>query len=161
MNIVTKSHKGDFCLQHNGETLNQLNYTNWFTGKAKADFQKQQIEIYPKNIWQNKYYIYKNGDNAGSISVNWKGFFKICLNALNGQEINYIFKPRGVWKLRFELYTEDESLLLTMHAINNWRKLNYDYQVESLGNTTLINETELLIYCGYAANQYLAMISAS
>ncbi|APU67609.1 hypothetical protein C723_3402 [Christiangramia flava JLT2011] len=47
-----------------------------------------------------------------------------------------------------------------MSSENKWSKLNYDFHIDILNSNLTINYNELVIYCGYAANLYLKMISA-
>jgi len=160
MKIISSSGKGDFKLYEKDQEVYELDYTNWFTGRATALYKGNSIELKPKNIWTSKVAIFKNDREIGDITFTLKGHMIIRTEKQNREDCSYVLKNVGNWKLRFELYDEADVLLLTMTSINNWTKLNYDYDIEFAEATLEMDVQELLIYCGYAANLYLAYISA-
>lgn len=60
MKIISSSGKGNFKLIKNDDEVCELVYTNWFSEKAKAVLNGNNIEIKPKNIWTSKVDIFKN-----------------------------------------------------------------------------------------------------
>lgn len=160
MKIISSSGKGNFKLTKNDKEICELVYNNWFSGKAKTVINGNNIEIKPKNIWTSKVDIYKNETNIGDITFNLKGQIVIRLENSNGAECNYVLKNMAKWKLKFEVLNESEKLQFSLNSVNNWSKLNYDYDVEMADFDEEIDIEELSVYCGYATNLYLAMISA-
>lgn len=160
MKIVSSSGKGNFKLIEKNSEICELVYTNWFSEKAKTVLNGNNIEIKPKNIWTSKVDIYKNDTNIGDITFNLKGQMIIRLEKSNGTECNYVLKNKAKWKLKFEVYNESETLQFSLNSVNNWSKLNYDYDIEIADFNSEFDIKELLVYCGYATNLYLAIISA-
>ncbi len=160
MNIVSSSGKGNFKLTDRNKEICELVYNNWFSDKAKTVLNGNNIEIKPKNIWTSKVDIYKNNTNIGDITFNLKGQMIIQLEKSNGKECNYVLKNMANWKLKFEVYNESGTLQFSLNSVNNWSKLNYDYDIEMADFNSEFEIEELLVYCGYASNLYLAIISA-
>ena len=160
MKIISSSGKGNFKLKQEDKEICELVYNNWFSGKARTVINGNNIEIKPKNIWTSKVDIYKNETAIGDITFNLKGQMVIRLEKSDGTECNYVLKNMAKWKLKFEVLNESEKLQFSLNSVNNWSKLNYDYDVEMADFDTEFDIEELLVYCGYAANLYLALISA-
>jgi len=160
MKIISSSGKGNFKLIKKDEEVCELVYKNWFSEKAKTSLNGNKIEIKPKNIWTSKVDIFKNESQIGDITFNLKGHMVIRLTKPDGNEFNYLLKNKGKWKLRFEVFNESEIHQFSLKSVNIWTKLNYDYDVEMADYNSEFEIEELLIYCGYAANLYLAIISS-
>lgn len=160
MKIVSSSGKGNFKLTENNKDICELVYKNWFSEQAKTILNGNLIEIKPKNIWTSRVDIYKDKTIIGDITFNLKGHMVIRLEKENGKEFNYLLKNKSKWKLRFEVFNESKIQQFSLKSVNNWTKLNYDYDVEMANYNSEFAIEELLIYCGYAANLYLAIIGA-
>jgi hypothetical protein len=161
MKIVSSSGKGNFKLLEADREVYELEYTNWFSGKATVLYQGNSITLKPKNIWTSKVDIFRNDRSIGDLTFTLSGEVIIRIEKSPEKDSNYILKNKGMWKLRFELYDDTDTLLLTMTSINNWTKLSYDYDIALEGADLPANPGELLVYCGYAANLYLAHTSAA
>ncbi|OSS37859.1 hypothetical protein C723_3138 [Christiangramia flava JLT2011] len=84
----------------------------------------------------------------------------IRLENPNGKEFNFVLKNRSKYRVKFEVYNESKTLQFSLNSVNNWSKLNYDYNIELADINSEFELNELLVYCGYATNLYLAIISA-
>jgi len=160
MKIESISHKGDFRIVQNGMKITELNYKNWFGSKAGTRYKSQDIEIVQKNMWCHTFRIFKNKVESGTIGFNWKGRGEIRLMDENSEELLLTMKARGIWKSGFEIINEHGEPVLRLNAKFNWRKFSHDYHIEKGPGALPIDEHELLLYCGFAAHQYLAMMSA-
>lgn len=160
MKIISSSGKGNFKLIDNDIEICELNYKNWFSGKASTFLHNNNIEIKPRNIWASKMVIFKNQQQYGEITFSLKGHMIIELISDRGTKCRYILKNKGLFKPRFELYNAKQVLQLSMVQKNNWTKLNYDYLIELADGEKDINVEELLIFCGYASNLYQTIMSA-
>ncbi len=160
MKIVSNSGKGNFKVLSSNNEIGEVVYKNWFSSSATMHYDGHQIELKPKSIWMNTVIISKNGKAIGDITFNLKGHMIIKLNNEQGGDTCYILKNKSTLKLKFELFDENEILQLTLYSDNNWKKLNYDYNIEFNAFNSKIDERELMCYCGYAANLYLSIISA-
>ncbi len=160
MKIISSSGKGNFKLIDNDIEICELNYKNWFSGKASTYLQNNNIEIKPRNIWASKMEIFRNKEFYGEITFSLKGHMIIELKSENGAKQRYILKNKGLFKPKFELYNAKKVHQLTMVQKNNWTKINYDYLIEIADCDQDANIEELLIFCGYASNLYQTMMSA-
>ncbi len=145
----------------NDEEICELVYKNWFSETAKTSLNGNNIEIKPKNIWTSRVDIFKNEAKIGDITFNLKGQMVIRLIKSYGKELNYVLKNRAQWKLRFDIFNESDVHQFSLNSTNTWTKLNYDYDIEMKEYDSEFEIEELLLYCGYAANLYLAMIGAA
>ncbi len=160
MKIVSSSSRGNFKLVKGNWEILELKYEKWFSSKAATRYRSQEIRIQAKDFWGSKFAILKNRKEIGDISFNWKGQVVVRLTDADGESHQYFMKGKGVWKLRFEVYNEADKLVLTMKSINKWNKLNIDYQIEKTDHEPPFDEHEFLLYCGYAANMYVARMGA-
>lgn len=157
MRIESSSGKGNFNLVNDGKVICELDYKNWFSGKASVVLRDDMIDTKPKSIWANKILLFKNERAIGEIDFNWKGHMIIRLNE---SKSTFLLKAKGFWKLGFELFDASEELVFTMNAVNRWTKLKYDYEIEIVESIAPENMNELVLYSGYASNLYAALIAA-
>ncbi len=162
MKIEAKSGKGSFLIIKGSMTLVEINSTNWFSSRVVTKFKGNNIEIKAKNFWSTKFDIIKNGVSKGEIIYNWKGRISLEIdNISDGEDCRYQLRSRGILKRHFELLEEDDTIVLIMKPKLNWRKLGYNYEIET--NKTFADEDEfleLLIYCGFSANMYMTKKAA-
>ena len=161
MKIESSSTKGNFIIKNGSLNILELKYENWFSSKARTNYNKDEISIKPQNIWCSKFDIYKNEKDVGDIISNWQGNI-IIRNSFKGEiEKSYLLEAKGYFKkLKFELINESKKLILVMEP--KMRAPGFDYKIETSNNTLSEDELiELLIYCGFGANLYLKTMYAS
>lgn len=161
MHIVSTSGKGNFIIENNEQRILELSYENWFSSKSSTEFNEKKITIMPKNFWQSKFDIYKNGHDAGDILFNWKGNVIIRLLDSDHKESSYLLKAKGFWKRQFEFLDENENLICTLIPSLSWKNFRYSYAIEQV-STEIPQDTlvELLVYAGFGANLYMTMIAS-
>jgi hypothetical protein len=160
MKMISTSGRGNFKLLRAEEEVFELEYKNWYSGKAKTRYRDQTIEFRPKNIWATKIQILKNDKDIGELTFTGKGEVAIKLTSPTGKKTQYSLKNRAKWKLKFDVVDEAGTVQLVLKASNNWFQINYNYEVDGGDYNSEFDVEELLIYCGYAANFYLAILSA-
>lgn len=160
MKLVSNGIKGNFKLFHKEEEICEVIYTNWLKGSACTLVDGHKLELTPANLWTRKVKILKEHQLIGDISYNPKGFMTINLFRRDQTPHSFYLKNSGIWKFKMELFDSDGHCILIMSSENKWTKLNYDFHIDILNSNLTINYNELVIYCGYAANLYLKMISA-
>ncbi|QHT66922.1 hypothetical protein GXP67_09770 [Rhodocytophaga rosea] len=160
MQIKSTSAGGNFEIKSNhGETLVEVLYANWLSRKAQTWLNSIPIQIKPKNFWQSKFEILKNGISKGHMAIDWKGDVMIRLKTVNNSENRYLLKATGSLKTGFELLDEKERKILSLKQGINWKKLGYNYAIELADNQKVDQEiVELLIYSGFGANLYITMM---
>lgn len=161
MKIQSTSAKGNFELSVDSGRKYITEYDGWFSGKATSKIDDYTLEIKANNIWCSKFIISKNSQKIGDIVFNWKG--EIILTFFEGEkdETKFIMKPKGFWKVRFEVFDQDNVLLCIMATSGTWKSLRYDYDFEWTSETQKADvfSIDLFMSLGYAANLYVEMIS--
>lgn len=161
MLIQTTSAKGNFKLSEKGRVLCELNYTSWFRGKAKSRCKGHTLEIKPRSFWGHSFNVFKDNIEVGDISFSIKGRVMINLQEKEGKMRHFVMRLKGFLKPRFEVYDAKDDSICTLQAVNNWKKMNYDYNVTfNRESEELANPEEFLLLCGYGANLYWTHISA-
>lgn len=160
MKLTSSSGKGDFTLVKENQKIFELKYTNWFSSKARTALGEEMIEIRPQNIWCSKFDIFKQDLDQGDIIFNWKGNIIIRLMQEEGVEKSYLLRAKGFWNQSFELTDEADHVILLFAPSMNWKKLNYNYDVQQISEEYDEQRIhELLIYCGFGANLYMTMMA--
>ena len=161
MKIESSSSKGNFIIKNDSHNILELKYDNWFSSKAKTNYNENEITIKPQNIWCSKFDIYKNDKDIGDIISNWQGHIIIRISFEGEIEKSYLLKAKGFWKHKFELIDESENLMLVMEPKMS-RTGGYDYKTETvINNLNKDQSVELLTYCGFGANLYMTMMSGA
>ena len=70
MKIESSSSKGNFIIKNDSHNILELKYDNWFSSKAKTNYNENEITIKPQNICCSKFDIYKNDKDIGDIISN-------------------------------------------------------------------------------------------
>ena len=150
MRFRLKNSRGNFIFEKEKIDVFELKFPKWYSHRAEVSYNKYIIEIKPKSIWSSKYYIYKNSQEKGSITSNWKGEVSIQFYDERNNKNVYKLMKRGHWKEKFEVYDEKMSVITTVIKSLNWKKLNSDYEI-----ATKVHEleekhfNELMIYIGF------------
>jgi len=161
--IDSTSGKGNFTVRKEGKEVITVDYQGWFSSKASATLNGSSLEIRPRNIWQSNFDILIDGVDHGDIIFNWKGNVIIRkANVRTESEDEFMLRSKGFWKQHFELLDHSDRVYLRMFPKFNWKTFTYSYAVEQ-GDHDLSDEqiTEMLIYCGFGANLYMAMTAGA
>ncbi|WP_167598203.1 aminotransferase [Leeuwenhoekiella sp. ZYFB001] len=161
LKLSSSSSKGDFKVLDGAKELCEVVYKNWFSSTAITNLKKSVIEIKPKNIWTSKVDLFKNDRNVGDITFNLKGQMVIRYINPDRTEVNYILKNVSGLKLKFEVYNAEKQLQFKLICTSKCHQLSYNYEVEPEAFDKQTDLEELLVYCGYAANLYISIISAA
>jgi len=140
----------DFIFEKEKVNIFELNFPKWYSHRAEVSYNKSNIEIKPKSIWSNKYYIFKNSQEKGLINSNWKGEVSIQFYDQRNNKHVYKLMKRGFWKEIFEVYNEKMALITTVVKSLNWKKLNSNYELENKAHKLEEKHfNELMIYIGF------------
>lgn len=160
MKVTSTSGKGNFKIEKNNKTVLELKYKNWFSSSALTEFNNTPIEIKAKNIWGNKFDIYKNKIDKGDIIFNWKGDVIIRLTDSDNNEQLWLLKSKGLLKQTFQLSNENGELMIVFKSSMNWSKFNFNYEIEFLNEDLKDSELiELILYSCYGINLYFTMVA--
>ncbi len=132
MKLISTSGRGNFKIQKDDSDVLELTYKKWFSSQASKEFNGVKIENKPKNAVSSKYFIYKDQANKGEITFNWKGNITILLKDKQDNENRWFLKSKGFWKQHFELTDQSDNLILILKPTMNWRKMNYNYDIETV-----------------------------
>lgn len=162
MKIIASSSNRSFAIEEDNQTLVKVKYKNWLSSTATTEFENSTIEIKPKSFWHNKYLIFKNQQEKGEITRNWKGQFIISLAKDEFEKEEYLFKTKGFWKQKFTLIDKKENVVFVLCPSFSWWRLAYNYTIEQTSKTyTKYTLIELLIYCGFSTNKIMSARAAA
>ena len=150
MKIISTSSRGNFIYERDEKKILELVHPKWFSKKAITKYNNKNIKIEPKNYWESKYLILKEGIEKGSIDVDWKN--NITITFIDQNEVAHIFKltNKGFWKQRFEFSNLKGEIVIVLTPLNTWKKWTNDLAIESsLNYSNQKYFDELVIYCGF------------
>lgn len=155
MKIESIGSKGSFVIKDESTDFLKVFYKKWFSSQAETDLNGIDLKIRPRDIWQSKFDILKNGIDKGNIVFTWKGDIIISLKDKIGNNNEWIVKTKGFWDYRFEVLNSNDKLILILKPDFNWKNLKYNYDIKILEESIAENEIlELILYSCFGANLY-------
>ncbi len=155
MKVESIDSKGGFVIKDESTDFLKVSYKKWFSSQAETNLNGISLIIKPKNIWQSKFDILKNGIDKGDIIFTWRGHIVISLEDKIGNSNEWIVKTRGFWDYRFEVSNSDEKLILILKPNFNWKNFKYNYEIKIQEEDIDENEIlELILYACFGANLY-------
>lgn len=162
LKLISKGARGNLIVQNGEDSIVTLKYEDWYSRRASAALNKNQIEIRSLSAWNKTFEIWKDQETVGAITFNWNGYVLIEFKGHDTKAHRVTLKSKGFWKQRYEIRDENEKLLLSIKPKITWRKFKYDYFVDDVAETLdPLSLIELLIYCGYSINHYQMMMSSA
>lgn len=153
MLIEIISYKQDFRITNGYFVYTEVIYNDMFSYKISTDLLGVTVDIKPRNIWNSKFDIFKNGIDCGDLIFNWKGEVIMRLIDDTGQETNYLFKSHGFFGQHMLLYDIDEKVIFSLKPSFDWSKFKRYYKVGHICIDYSEQEiVELLLYAAYGAN---------
>ena len=150
----------DFNLTLNDVKIGELQYSEWYSFKAKillADNSDYQLE--PKGFWDSKIELKKEEKTLLTFRMGWKGI--IIKTNFQDQEITYLLKLKGLLSSKFVLVDTDEKELLAVSTDFKWKKLNFDYTIETSNEFDHFKNRELfLLTILHCINYYITVTAA-
>ncbi len=156
MKIQLTSYKGDFEIKPNQfKTLN-LQYPLWYSSYASTKYNKETIELSPKNIWGSKFEIIKNKKVFGEIKFHTLNSIKIRLKRKKANEEILLLKTKGIWPKTFLLENENKEVLLEFNPKVERKEI--DFTIELRRNALLSNKKAvvLIIYSCFGLNLFIS-----
>ena len=144
--------KKTFELTDSSEKLGHITYDGLFSFKANAIVGNDNYKITPIGIFSTTISVTKNGTEAASMKMNWKGH--IIISFQNGQE--FILKATGTFLNKYVLEDKDQQKLMLLNPDFNWAKFSYNY---SISYDTKPQDILLVLLATYSANYYIAAMS--
>ena len=155
MRIESIDSKGSFVIKDDSTDFLKVFYKKWFSSQAETDLNGNELIIKPKDIWQSKFDILKDGMDKGDIVFTWKGDIVISLEDKIGNNSEWIVKTKGFWDYRFEVFNSNEKLTLILKPNFNWKNFKYNYEIKTLDESIPENEIlELILFSTFGANLY-------
>jgi hypothetical protein len=132
---------------------------------AKAHIHGVDIEITAQNSnsmrGAMKFYISKADDRMGELEFDWKGRGKLELLRVDGGKDEFKIKPKGVNSWWF-LVEQNGHPILELRPTEKFSKESYDFEVRPRSRRMPPRiMDELCVYCGFAANIYMAKMASS
>lgn len=159
MRIESTAGKGSFKLLDGNKVISDVVYENWYSSKASSRLKGNLIEIKPANFWRTKILIFRNREEVGQMKFDWRGRMQISVRDFEMRQREFSVKYKGVFKGKFDVYDEKQDVVLRLIPALNWRKLSYNYEIETVKQ--IDGMEELCILSGFASSYLLAMLSAA
>lgn len=142
-----------FELTDGSEKLGELSYDNLFSFKALITTSKDEnYELKPTGVFSSEISVIKNGENVGSLKMNWKGH--VIMSFQNDQE--FILKSTGIFSNKYIVENKDQQKLMLLDPDFNWAKFNYNYTVSyDIKPQNIL----LVLLATYAANYFIASMT--
>jgi hypothetical protein len=157
MKIESIDSKSSFVIKDDSTDFLKVFYKKWFSSQAQTDLNGIELTIKPKDFWQCKFDILKNGIDKGYIVFNWKGFIIISSEDKIGDSKEWIVKTKGLRDYRFEVFSSHEKLTLILKPNFNWNHFKYNYEIKIVERDIPENEIlELILYSCFGTNLYKA-----
>lgn len=160
MKVESTSADGKFTIKSGEKSILAFEYADDLPLHSHDYLNAIDIHIKQKNQWQSKFTILKHGIDHGDISLSWKGYVVIRLGNEDNIQQQYILKPIGFWKTRFELLDKKENKILSIQPNFKRKKMSYKYERKAEHKEESEKRLELLIYAGFGANLYRNIMMA-
>ena len=151
----------NFSLTLENSKIGELKYSEWYSFKAEiqlADNSNYQLE--PKGFWDSTIELKKAEKTLLEFKMGWKGI--LIKTNFNDNEKNYLLKLKGLLSSKFILIDAEENEILAVETAFKWRKLNYDYNIEtSTEFDNMENKELMLLTILHCINYYLTVIVAA
>lgn len=150
----------NFKLTFKNENIGELIYKKWHSFKADIlmeDGKKYQLE--PKGFWGSIIGLKDGTKTLLSFTMGWNG---IEINTFfDYKKATYLLKLNGLLSNKFVLIDVNNYELLAAESDFKWKKLNYDYNIEtSRVFDKLENKDLLLLTILHCINYYMSLIAA-
>ncbi len=144
------NHNREFELfDSNNSSLGILDYTQWFTIKAKVIIPNgDSYNIAPKNFWLTDIEMNKNDIATASVKRNWAMNVIVTI----GDSSQYYFKGVGLLNRHFALLTEQDHEIAVLKPNFQWSKFTFDYEIETDDNYKELSDPVILLFLIYCCN---------
>lgn len=151
----------DFNLTTNGAPIGRLKYEKWYSFKAEIILpDNSSYWLEPKGFWDSKIELQKNDITLLMFEMGWKGI--VIKTFFEGIEKRYLLKSKGLLSNKFLLIDTDERTLLAATADFKWRRLDFDYDIETSNEfDNFTNKELLLLTTVHCLNYYITFISSA
>ncbi|MBX2887351.1 MAG: hypothetical protein KF829_01740 [Ferruginibacter sp.] len=158
---VSSTNSHHFCLALDKRILGELNYKKWYSFNADivlANNRKYNLES--KGFWDTTIELHDGLKTLLSFRMGWEG---IIIETFFGEEEQvFLLKLKGLFSNKFVLLNQDNEELMVAETIFNWRKLNFNYNIETPQNFDDSDKNSLLLLTVvHCINYYITIITAA
>jgi hypothetical protein len=150
----------NFRLTFENQTIGELIYKKWYSFNAEillSDGAKYQLE--PKGFWDSEIELKDETKTLLEFKMGWKGI--IIKTFFDNKEDTYLLKLNGLLSSKFVLIDSDKNELIVAETDFKWKKLNYDYNIETTQNFDNFDKKELLLLTIlHGINYYMSIIAS-
>jgi hypothetical protein len=150
----------NFRLTFENKTIGELIYKKWYSFNAEillSDGAKYQLE--PKGFWDSEIELKDETKTLLEFKMGWKGI--IIKTFFDNKEDTYLLKLNGLLSSKFVLIDSDKNELIVAETDFKWKKLNYDYNIETTQNFDNFDKKELLLLTIlHGINYYMSIIAS-
>lgn len=151
----------NFDLFFDDKKIGDLVYEKWYSFKAKIQMSDDtNFQLEPKGFWDAKIELKDNTKTLLEFKMGWNGI--VIKTFFNNTEGNYLLKLKGLLSSKFVLIDTEKNELMVADTDFKWRKLNYDYNIETSKEFDKFDNKELLILTIlHCINYYMAIIASA
>lgn len=159
---VTSTDIRKFSMTENESELGRLDYTSWFSFKAEITLYDSKVyEVAPKGFWGTTIEVKDGEDVLLSFKMHWNGSI-IIKTFFEGNQQDFIFKHKGLFKNAYVLLDKEEQELAVMQPDFKWMKFRYDYAISGSDVFKKAEHNNLLfLTIVHCANYYMSMMSGA
>lgn len=150
----------NFRLTFENKTIGELIYKKWYSFNAEillSDGAKYQLE--PKGFWDSEIELKDETKTLLQFKMGWNGI--IIKTFFDNQKDTYLLKLNGLLRSKFVLIDTEKNELIVAETDFKWKKLNYDYNIQTTKNFDNFDKKELLLLTIlHGINYYMSIIAS-
>jgi hypothetical protein len=156
---VNSTNTSDFILTTKNVKIGELKYSKWYSFKADMLLADNSLyQLVPKGLWDSKIELKQGEKTILYFEMGWKG---IVIHFIESDK-NYLLRLKGLLSSKFLLMDTDEKELLAVETDFNWRKLTFDFTIETSNEfDNLENKEVLLLTVLHCVNYYMAFANST
>lgn len=149
----------NFSLTEDSRKIGDLAYEKWYSFKAEIKLSgREKYKLEPKGFWDSKIELTDGRQSLLEFKMGWKG---ILINSFfEGEEKTYLLKLKGLLSNQYILLDTDQEELLVAQANFKWKKLTFDFDIETSEKFEGFEHKELLLLTILHCINYYMTISA-
>lgn len=166
----------NFDITKGEEKIGNLSYRKWYPFDATFEIAgNHSFTVETKGKWNTIIEVKDDDDEYFKLDLNWNG--DIVIQAMrkdfqpdrnessqshDAPKQAYLFKSKGFFQDKFIFIDQEGSELLTMKPVMKWKKLHYQYHIQTSEDFESLEQRELLLFIALiSANYYMWTVVSS
>lgn len=151
----------NFSLLSDDKVIGELIYKKWYSFNAEIQLSNgATYQLEPKGFWDSTIELKDDAKVLLEFKMGWKGI--IIKPLFDNKDDSFLLKLNGLLSSKFVLIDRDKTELLVAATDFKWKKLNYDYNIETTKSFDRFDNKELLLLTIlHCINYYMTIISST